>query len=40
MDSLANNDFCDKHEISAYIQARDFGNKKMIKNEKHFIQIT
>ena len=34
MDSAANDDFCNEFEISAYIQARDFGNKELIKTEK------
>jgi hypothetical protein len=34
MDSAANNDFCSEFGINAYIQTRDFGNKKLIKTEK------
>ena len=34
MDSAANNNFCSKFGINAYIQARDFGNKELIKTEK------
>ncbi len=34
MDSEKNNKFCKDKEIGAYIQARDFGNKELIKTEK------
>jgi len=46
MDSADNNDFCRESGISAYIQTRDFGNKKLIKTEKgktfnpDFVEIT
>lgn len=46
MDSAANNEFCIKKKISAYIQARDFKNKKLIKTEKgkmfnpEYVEIT
>ncbi len=34
MDSEKNNKFCKEKGIGAYIQARDFGNKELIKTEK------
>lgn len=34
MDSEKNNEFCKDKEIGAYIQARDFGNRELIKTEK------
>ncbi len=34
MDSEKNNEFCKDKGIEAYIQARDFGNKELIKTEK------
>lgn len=34
MDSEKNNEFCKDKGIGAYIQARNFGNKKLIKTEK------
>jgi hypothetical protein len=46
MDSAANNDFCSEFGISAYIQARDFGNKELIKTKKgktfhpNYVEIT
>jgi hypothetical protein len=46
MDSEKNNEFCKGKGIGAYIQARDFGNKELIKTEKgktfrpEYVEIT
>lgn len=46
MDSEKNNKFCKDKGIGAYIQARDFGNKELIKTEKgktfnpEYVEIT
>lgn len=46
MDSEKNNEFCRDKGIGAYIQARDFGNKELIKTEKgktfnpEYVEIT
>lgn len=46
MDSEKNNEFCKEKGIRAYIQARDFGNKELIKTEKgktfnpEYVEIT
>ena len=46
MDSEKNNEFCKDKGIGAYIQARDFGNKELIKTEKgktfnpEYVEIT
>jgi hypothetical protein len=46
MDSEKNNEFCKEKGIKAFIQARDFGNKELIKTEKgktfrpEYIEVT
>jgi Transposase DDE domain/Transposase domain (DUF772) len=46
MDSEKNNEFCKDKGIGAYIQARDFGNKELIRTEKgktfrpEYVEIT
>lgn len=46
MDSAANNEFCNAKGISAYIQARNFKNKDLIKTERgktfnpEYVEIT